>query len=212
MNSINRKNKEREIRRNDIIDAAINLFYEKGYNGTTIDDIAELAEFTKMTVYSYFTAKEEILLYAAIKSFRILNELFTAAEEAGISGYDKISGIGMAYRDFFLKYRQNFRILDMANGDFKNMSPSPFFSEFTQENNRMIETMSRAIGQGISDGTLRGDIEPRQFALLLVSFSNGFYKIIDSMGNSFPEKFGMKPEEFVQLGLAFVNNAIKNVR
>jgi AcrR family transcriptional regulator len=212
MNSIDRKNREREIRRNDIIDAAIQLFYEKGYNGTTMDDIAGRAEFTKMTVYSYFSGKEEILLSAAIKSFRILNEMFTVAGESGSSGFDKITGIGMAYCDFFLNHRPNFRILDMTGSTLQGMIPTPPFAEFMEENNRMIGIMSRAIAEGISDGTLRKDIEPRQFALLLVSFSNGFYKIIDSYGDMFPPQFGASAEEFVELGLTFIGNAIKDIR
>ena len=49
-----RKEKEREIRRKDIIEAAERLFFTKGYNNTTMDDVAKEAEFSKRTVLCLF--------------------------------------------------------------------------------------------------------------------------------------------------------------
>ena len=55
-----RKDKEKQIRSNDIIDAAERVFFLKGYDLATMDDVAKEAEFSKRTVYVYFNSKEQI--------------------------------------------------------------------------------------------------------------------------------------------------------
>ena len=44
-----------------IVSAAWRLFYEKGYNGTTVDDIIELSGTSKGSFYYYFNTKDELL-------------------------------------------------------------------------------------------------------------------------------------------------------
>lgn len=61
---ISRKEREREFKKKEILDASIELFAQKGFITTTLDDIAEKSEFGKGTLYNYFASKEEI--YKAI--------------------------------------------------------------------------------------------------------------------------------------------------
>ena len=55
-----RKEREREFKRSEILDAAIQIFAKKGFKATTLDEIAEKSEFGKGTIYNYFSSKEEI--------------------------------------------------------------------------------------------------------------------------------------------------------
>jgi TetR/AcrR family transcriptional regulator len=55
---------ERQARTKLILDSAERLFVEKGYDATSINDIAEDADFSRTSVYQYFANKEEI--YACI--------------------------------------------------------------------------------------------------------------------------------------------------
>lgn len=57
-----RKERNRERRRQSLIEAATHLFATHGYAGTTIDDIVDEADVAKVTFYSYFKSKEEIAL------------------------------------------------------------------------------------------------------------------------------------------------------
>ncbi len=47
-----------------IRDAAINLFLEKGFDGTSMDEIARSAGVSKQTVYSHFSSKEQLFTSA----------------------------------------------------------------------------------------------------------------------------------------------------
>ncbi len=62
-----RKEKEKDIRRNDIIEAAEKVFFKKGYSQATMDDVAKEAEFSKRTLYVYFNSKEQLHFEIMIK-------------------------------------------------------------------------------------------------------------------------------------------------
>lgn len=47
-------------KRRAIMEAATRLFLDKGYDSTTMDDIAKLAEVSKPTVYNHFADKEKL--------------------------------------------------------------------------------------------------------------------------------------------------------
>lgn len=52
--------RKKEARPSEILDAALNLFVEKGFRATTMEDIAKAAGVTKGTPYLYFQNKEDI--------------------------------------------------------------------------------------------------------------------------------------------------------
>ena len=72
-----RKEREKQLRREEIVLAAEKIFFSKGFDPSTMDDIAEEAELSKGTLYLYFKNKEE--LYASL-SLRILQYLHIRVE------------------------------------------------------------------------------------------------------------------------------------
>src|SRR5689334_14498561 len=51
-------------RPNEILDAALAVFAERGYRNTTLEHVGEVAGVTKGAIYHYFTNKEDLLLRA----------------------------------------------------------------------------------------------------------------------------------------------------
>ncbi len=62
MGILERKEKEKQQRRDDILGAAKEVFFSKGLMSATMDEIAEKAELSKGTLYLYFASKEELYL------------------------------------------------------------------------------------------------------------------------------------------------------
>lgn len=58
-----RKEALASFHRTTILEAANALFLEKGVEGTTMDEIAKQADYSKSTLYVYFKSKEEIFNY-----------------------------------------------------------------------------------------------------------------------------------------------------
>ena len=91
-----RKEREREFKKKEILSAAVKLFAEKGYEYTTLDDIAEAAEFGKGTLYNYFQNKEDLYL-------AILEDIFGTF----LSNLKEISETTNSFRDFIYKFTKN---------------------------------------------------------------------------------------------------------
>lgn len=68
LTKLSRKEREKFFRKQEIQLAAAKLFAEKGFNNTTLEDIAASAEFGIGTIYNYFQSKEEIFR-SIIQSF-----------------------------------------------------------------------------------------------------------------------------------------------
>jgi AcrR family transcriptional regulator len=74
MSRLQRKELTREL----LLDAAIDVFAERGYHGASLDDVADAAGFTKGAVYSNFTRKSDL--------FRALLERETVRRTAALRG------------------------------------------------------------------------------------------------------------------------------
>lgn len=72
--------KEPEERKQEIVKAALELFTEKGYENTTIQDIAEYMNVSQGLCYRYFKSKQEIFVaasdYYAMQSTESMNKPF----------------------------------------------------------------------------------------------------------------------------------------
>lgn len=62
--SLSRRERERRMRRQAMLDAASAVFAERGYAQATLGEIADRAEFGKGTLYNYFEDGKEGLLFA----------------------------------------------------------------------------------------------------------------------------------------------------
>lgn len=104
VNNLSRKDRERLFRKNEIMEAAIKLFSEKGYEHTTLDEIAVASEFGKGTIYNYFANKEEIYLEILRRSTSNYVEMFEKA-------YNETSNL----KDFLLSFTKNIFEYSLSN-------------------------------------------------------------------------------------------------
>ena len=72
--------RRKESRPAELLSAALDLFVEKGYAGTRLEDVATRAGVSKGTLYLYFQNKEE--LFKAVVRENIVTPLAEAAQEA----------------------------------------------------------------------------------------------------------------------------------
>ena len=107
-----RRKREKEMRKSSIIDAAEKVFFQKGFEAATMDDVAEKAELSKGTLYLYFSSKEDLYMAITHRSFEIMIDLFQKAVNEQDQGIEQVYAIGLAYKEFSQKYPDYFpRIL-----------------------------------------------------------------------------------------------------
>lgn len=78
-----------------ILDAAQQLFLEKGYRSASIDDIAGLAPASKPTIYAHFPGKEALFAAVVARTISRLTD-FEGFEPEGRTLQDKLSSLGAA--------------------------------------------------------------------------------------------------------------------
>jgi len=86
-----------EIRRAQILDAAVEVFLENGYGGATIDLVVERAGASKATVYSFFGGKDG--LFAAIVEERV-ERILSAFGDPEVAGSDVLSALAHIARRY----------------------------------------------------------------------------------------------------------------
>lgn len=71
--------KRRELTRSHLLDAAAEVFAEKGFHGATLDQIADVAGFSKGAVYSNFASKDELFLALEQRNAEVMVQAFADA-------------------------------------------------------------------------------------------------------------------------------------
>jgi AcrR family transcriptional regulator len=88
--------KSKEERREEILDAALQEFAERGYHGASTDDIARRAGISQPYVFRLFGTKKELFRAVVARCFRETLEMFQRAAE-GYRGRAALDAMGLAY-------------------------------------------------------------------------------------------------------------------
>lgn len=99
-----------EFRRTELLTAARTVFARKGFHDARVDEIAELAEVAKGTVYLYYKSKRELYLEALRFGIESLNEELRARLPGTEPAEDKLRLLTRTKLDFFEKNGDFFRI------------------------------------------------------------------------------------------------------
>ena len=67
---IPRREREKQQRRQDILEAAKKVFADDGFDNANLDDIAARCELSKGSLYYYFASKEELFLSVLEEGFQ----------------------------------------------------------------------------------------------------------------------------------------------
>jgi AcrR family transcriptional regulator len=97
-----RKQRERERRRQQIIVAAKRVFSEKGFSKATMEDIAREAELSPGTLYLYFKNKDELYASLSLRILQYMNiRLEDVKKETDSNPEQKIDSIKEALYDVY---------------------------------------------------------------------------------------------------------------
>lgn len=96
----NRVRSRSEDGHRDILEAAKKLYLEKGYAGTSTDEIAALSAVSKQTIYRHFADKDELIA-------AVLVDAIAAAEAQGAEGFEALSETDDLARDLQIFARQH---------------------------------------------------------------------------------------------------------
>lgn len=207
-----RREREKEQRKNDIIDAAERVFFDQGHENATMDDVAKEAELSKGTLYLYFKNKEELYLAIHLRGNKILRSLFEKTIDKYKSGLEKTKAIGLAYVEFYKTYPNYFNALIYYESREINFEDEDSVaSECLVEGKATLEMLINSIIIGIKDDSIRPDIDPVKTALSLWGQTTGMVQIA-----ALKEKivllphFSLNAEELIEYGFELISHSLKN--
>ncbi len=136
------------FKRERILEEAVKLFYERGFNGTTLDDIAAELGVTKPFIYTHFRSKVDLL--AALCKPTIEMSLAAVQQFADVSGSatDRLFQAVTAFTKVVLQRQANIAIYFREE---KNLSKEAL-EEITALRKQFDRTLSRMLQQGVDSG------------------------------------------------------------
>ncbi len=148
-----RRERERQARHNAILDAAEKVFSEKGYERTSMDDIARRASLSRALLYVYFKDKAAIQRGIVLRAGESLRQRFEDARKTADTGLAQLSAIGRAYYRFCQEEPDYFAALTHASTGLQEADETQVAQMHCAEAATM-QLMVDTIELGLADGTL----------------------------------------------------------
>jgi AcrR family transcriptional regulator len=200
-----RKERERERRRQQIIVAAKRVFSEKGFNRATMEDIAQEAELSPGTLYLYFKNKDELYASLSLRILQYLNmRLDHVIKEEGIEPAKRIEALKAAIYDVYqfdpLILINLFHL--QSSETLKNLSPE-LFDDIQKLSSGSLDRITILFRSGI-DGGLFDSFDPVVLAEILWSLFSGMVlweeskRILDDDNNFLKDTLDMAFEIFLR--------------
>jgi AcrR family transcriptional regulator len=176
-----RKEREREARREEILNAAHAVFIEKGLTGSTVDDIAAAAELSKGTIYLYFHSKEDLYLAVMNRGIDIMQEMFERAIGTGENPIKLIWNLGEAYYAFFQDHRDYFRMFSFFESpQFHSLVSEEMMAQCMMRDKKTWDLVSGVIKRAIDAGLFHAGLDPLEVGIILWSNSNGLLRQLNA--------------------------------
>jgi len=190
-----RKEREKEQRRDDIVQAATKVFFEKGLQLATVDEIAEAAELSKGTIYLYFKSKEDLYLAVTSVGFDILSDMFQATIDSSSSTIEALQRLGDTYYDFFIEHRDYFRMFQYFQNPGMHKQVSTEMMEQCQTHNlRTWNIVVQLLENGMKEGLIRTDMSAPEMAVALWSSANALMQQMDHRQEQWKSTMGIDLE------------------
>lgn len=188
------KENKRLSKEESILDAAEKVFSEVGYKNAKMEDIANVAGITKVTLYTYFQSKENLYMAVTFRGYqKLLNGYYSVIDK-----YKNKNGLysSLALLDKFMDFSSdnflyneallNYFSLIRSNPDkqlTESVKESIYFIKMQDIHNLIFKLSAKEIIRGKSDGSIINHLDPMYLSLHAWTMIVGYSKVIAASGN-----------------------------
>ena len=181
-----------------IIDAAEKVFEGVGFKNAKMDDIADAAGITKVTLYSYFQSKENLYLSITYRALNSMIEDFNAVvnRSGDMSKIKVVIGILEAFMDFcsqnylYSEALLDYFVMNRSSDSGKDTSKlteavlqSNFYKRVQEKQNLPFKILAKVVAEGQENGSIKMTIDPMLYTFHAWTSILGYIKIINSSGS-----------------------------
>lgn len=152
---LNRREREKLARREEILEAAKSVFADKGFDAATVDEIAERADLSKGSIYGYFKSKED--LFASLMESEI-DKLFKVVERSLEDLEHPIKTLQNLIREAFIHLDKNsafIRIFTPERAGLTRERHPELIERVIPKFQRLIGLTAQCFKEGIRKGMIR---------------------------------------------------------
>lgn len=169
-----RRSQHHDLSRSQLLDAAEEVFGTKGYHEATLREVAELAEFSVGSVYSFFDSKEDLYLHV----FRRRGEGFLEGiREVAAAGHPPLEAVRqlVAFEVGYFRAHPHFARLYLRTSSI--VQPVPGGSgEGVRTFSEVIQLQREVLEAGQADGTIR-PLDPTALLAILGGIVTAFVSV-----------------------------------
>ncbi len=177
-----RLEREKERKRKEIIDVAEKLFFQEGFEETSMDEIAKKSEFSKRTVYKYFGSKEELFVEIALRGIELFQKVIVESAKDQKTGFDKLRAIADSIVNL-KRINKNYAkvVFYFLTQSINKDKPAEGIKNCKKLMLKIRELINQFMIEGINDGSIKKDIDFSKIGLVAQTIFVGLYLIDNSV-------------------------------
>lgn len=204
-----RKEREKERRRHEIIEAAEKLIFKNGFENITVEAVATAAELSKATVYLYFRNKEDLLFAIFTRGHELLYSLI---DEKIIESSDIRTNLAAFFKsalkfqkeypdyfDMFIYFMTNDIPIDLENSAYK---------EHCKVEQVYLNKWIDLVERGKAEGNIRNDLNAIPTMLIFWMQLMAFLKMLKVQLPILHKQFGVTEQSLLDEYLNLTLNGI----
>jgi TetR/AcrR family transcriptional regulator, cholesterol catabolism regulator len=159
-------------RRDDILEAAAEVFVERGYDAATTREIGERAGVLSGSLYHHFATKEE-MLFALVRD--VYSEILASLAEIGEAPGTCADRLRLLVEIHVRHLIANLARTTLALHEFRSLTEE-HRAEIAAAEARYASIVTELIEGGRQDGSLRSDTDPKLARMAVLGASNWVYR------------------------------------
>lgn len=209
--SPSRRQSDKARSRQLIIEAATQLFAERGLEAVAFGDIARAAGISRPLIYFHFKDRDELFFETVLRAHQRLHTRFVAAVAEHQDAIRQAEAVGRAYERFFLENRREFVLMSCFEATTGNRkTESAVVEQIRFHGQAMIDLIVQILARGKKEGTIRKNLgSPLQAALCLQAFTHGLLQMCAASGDHLKVDHGVERTDLVEQGFALMRAALE---
>lgn len=172
----------RQAKRDAVLRTAVQMFNERGFHQTSLDDVAARLGVSKPTIYHYLGSKDQVLLECVTIGLTQLLAAAEASRQAPGTGADRLTAFLTRYAEINM---DDFGCCVIRTGD-EALEPESQ-ARFRALKRRIDTAMRELIQEGIADGSI-APLDPKMLAFTLAGALNWPARWHDAKGAEKPRQ------------------------
>ncbi|HEV2425996.1 MAG TPA: TetR/AcrR family transcriptional regulator [Terriglobia bacterium] len=190
------RRRDLRTKREAVLKTAAELFLEKSYGRTTLNEVAERLKITKPALYHYFHSKEEILLECYRWGTGLIEESLEEIANSAGTGLEKVAAFVYSYANLMTVNFGRF-VMRLDEGDLSDKA----WHEVRTRKRKIDRRLRSFIQEGIRDGSI-APCDPKIAAFSVAGAVNWICMWYEPEGPLTPEEIASQFARTLTQGLA----------